>query len=89
MNALIQNLTNENNSVEVILKVLKALYNSIKLAEKNFKDKNERSIIMNDIYKLEVNMKQMKMFYKKLLCYLLKCYQLVHFMIILKIILIK
>ena len=52
MNALIQNLTNENNSVEVILRVLKALYNSIKLAEKNFKDKNERSIIMNAIFQI-------------------------------------
>ena len=52
MNALIQNLTNEKNSVDVILQVLKALYNSIRLAEKNFSNKNERNIIMNAIFQI-------------------------------------
>ena len=39
MDALIRNLTNEQNSVEVILQVLKSLYYSIRLAEKNFSNK--------------------------------------------------
>ena len=52
MNALIQNLTNEKNPVEVILQVLKALYYSIKIAEKNFSNKNERNIIMNAIFQI-------------------------------------
>jgi len=34
-------LKNEENSVEVVLQVLKALYYSIRLAEKNFSNKNE------------------------------------------------
>ena len=52
MNALIQNLTNDKNPVEVILQVLKALYYSIKIAEKNFSNKNERNIIMNAIFQI-------------------------------------
>ena len=52
MNALIQNLTNENNSVEVVSRVLQALYNSIKLAEKNFSNSKERNIIMNAIFQI-------------------------------------
>ena len=52
MNALIQNLTNEQNPVEVVLQVLKALYNTIRLAEKNFSNKNERNIIMNAIFQI-------------------------------------
>ena len=52
MNALIQNLVNEKNPVEVILQVLKALYFSIKIAEKNFSNKNERNIIMNAIFQI-------------------------------------
>ena len=50
MNALIQNLTNEQNPVEVVLQVLKALYYTIRLAEKNFSNKNEINIIMNAIF---------------------------------------
>lgn len=50
MNALIQNLTNDSNDVVVILQLLKALYYSIKLAEKNFNNPQERSIIMNAIF---------------------------------------
>ena len=50
MNALIQNLTNEQNPVEVVLQVLKALYYTIRLADKNFSNKNERNIIMNAIF---------------------------------------
>ena len=52
MNALIQNLTNEQNPVEVVLQVLKALYYTIRLAEKNFSNKNERNIIMNAIFQI-------------------------------------
>ena len=52
MNALIQNLTSETNPVEVILQVLKALYFSIKIAEKNFSNKKERNIIMNAIFQI-------------------------------------
>ena len=52
MNALIQNLKNEENSVEVVLQVLKALYYSIRLAEKNFSNKNERAIIMDSIFQI-------------------------------------
>ena len=52
MNALIQNLTNEQNPVEVILQVLKAIYYSIKLAENNFSNEKERSIIMNAIFQI-------------------------------------
>ena len=52
MNALIQNLTNANNSVEVVIQVLKALYYTIRLAEKNFSNKNERDIIMNAIFQI-------------------------------------
>ena len=52
MNALIQNLKNEQNSVEVVLQVLKALYYSIRLAEKNFSNKNERAIIMDSIFQI-------------------------------------
>ena len=52
MNSLIQNLTDEKNSVDVIIQVLKALYYTIKLAEKNFSKKNERNIIMNAIFQI-------------------------------------
>ena len=52
MNALIMNLTNEQNSVEVVLQVLKALYYSIRLAEKNFSNEKERSIIMKAIFQI-------------------------------------
>ena len=52
MNALIQNLKNEQNSVEVVIQVLKALYYSIRLAEKNFSNKNERAIIMESIFQI-------------------------------------
>ena len=52
MNALIQNLKNEQNSVEVVIQVLKALYYSIRLAEKNFSNKNERAIIMDSIFQI-------------------------------------
>ena len=52
MNALIQNLTNEQNPVEVILQVLKAIYYSIKLAENNFSNEKERSIILNAIFQI-------------------------------------
>ena len=52
MNALIQNLNDANNSVEVVLQVLKALYYAIRLAEKNFSNKNERNIIMNAIFQI-------------------------------------
>ena len=52
MNALIQNLTNEQNPIEVVMQVLKALYYSIRLAEKNFSNANERSIIMGAIFQI-------------------------------------
>ena len=52
MNSLIQNLINEKNSCEVIIQVLKALYDSISLAEKNFSKKNECAIIMNAIFQI-------------------------------------
>ena len=52
MNALIMNLTNEQNSVEVVLQVLKALYYSIRLAEKNFSNEKERLIIMKAIFQI-------------------------------------
>ena len=52
MNALIQNLTDMNSSVEVVLQILKALYYAIRLAEKNFSNKNERNIIMNAIFQI-------------------------------------
>ena len=52
MNALIQNLKNEQNSVDVVIQVLKALYYSIRLAEKNFSNKNERTIIMDSIFQI-------------------------------------
>jgi importin subunit beta-1 len=52
MNALIQNLKNDQNSVEVVMQVLKALYYSIRLAEKNFSNKNERAIIMDSIFQI-------------------------------------
>ena len=52
MNALIQNLINDKNPPEVIIQLLKALYHSIRLAEKNFSNKNERAIIMNAIFQI-------------------------------------
>ena len=52
LTALIQNLKDDKNSVEVSLQVLKALYYSIRLAEKNFKNKNERAIIMDSIFQI-------------------------------------
>ena len=52
LNALIQNLKNGQNSEEVVLQVLKALYYSIRLAEKNFSNKNERAIIMDSIFEI-------------------------------------
>ena len=50
MNSLIQNLTNVQNSLEVVKQVLKALYYTIRLAEKNFRDKKECKIIMDAIF---------------------------------------
>ena len=50
MNALIQNLIKSENNKEVILQVLKALYYTIRLAQKNFENKNERNIIMKAIF---------------------------------------
>ena len=52
LNALIQNLNNPQNSVEVVLQVLKALYYAIRLAQKNFSDKKERGIIFNSIFEI-------------------------------------
>ena len=52
LNALIQNLNNPQNSVEVVLQVLKALYYVIRLAQKNFSNKNERAIIFNSIFEI-------------------------------------
>ena len=52
LNALIQNLNNPQNSVEVVLQVLKALYYVIRLAQKNFNNKNERAIIFNSIFEI-------------------------------------
>ena len=52
MNALIQNLKNEQNSVDAVIQVLKALYYSIRLAKKNFRNKNERTIIMDSIFQI-------------------------------------
>ena len=54
LNALIQNLKNGQNSVEVVIQVLKALYYSIRLAEKNFSNKNERTIIMDSIFEIGI-----------------------------------
>jgi hypothetical protein len=50
MNALIQNLIKAENNKQVIIQVLKALYYAIRLAQKNFENKNERNIIMNAIF---------------------------------------
>ena len=52
MNALIQNLIKSENNKEVILQVLKALYYTIRLAQKNFENKNERNIIMQAIFQI-------------------------------------
>ena len=52
MNALIQNLIKGENNKDVILQLLKALYYAIRLAQKNFEKKNERSIIMNAIFQI-------------------------------------
>jgi len=52
MNALIQNLTKPENSIDVVIQVLKALYYAIRLAEKNFSNKNERAIIFNSIFEI-------------------------------------
>ena len=53
MNALIQNLIKEQNNVQVILQLLKALYYAIRLAQKNFQNNNERRIIMEAIFQIE------------------------------------
>ena len=82
MNALIQNLTNEKNPVEVILQVLKALYYSIKIAEKNFSNKNERNIIMNAIFQIGGKYETNEDVLEKIAMLLLKCYQLAPTMII-------
>ena len=52
MNALIQNLIKEQNNVQVILQLLKALYYAIRLAQKNFQNNNERRIIMEAIFQI-------------------------------------
>lgn len=52
LNALIQNLNDPQNSVDVVLQVLKALYYVIRLAQKNFSNKNERAIIFNSIFEI-------------------------------------
>ena len=52
MNALIQNLIKAENNKQVIIQVLKALYYAIRLAQKNFENKNERNIIMNAIFQI-------------------------------------
>ena len=50
MNALIQNLIKGENNKQVILQLLKALSYAIRLAQKNFENKNERNIIMKAIF---------------------------------------
>ena len=50
MNALIQNLIKDENTKEVIIQLLKALYYAIRLAQKNFEKKEERNIIMTAIF---------------------------------------
>ena len=52
MNALIQNLIKGENNKQVILQLLKALSYAIRLAQKNFENKNERNIIMNSIFQI-------------------------------------
>ena len=52
MNALIQNLIKGENTKQVILQLLKALSYAIRLAHKNFENKNERNIIMNSIFQI-------------------------------------
>ena len=52
MNALIQNLIKGENTKQVILQLLKALSYAIRLAQKNFENKNERNIIMNSIFQI-------------------------------------
>ena len=52
MNSLIQNLIdNDNkNDINVFIQVLKSLFYTVKLAEKNFSNEKEISIIMNSIF---------------------------------------
>ena len=52
LNALIQNLIKTENNKDIILQVLKALYYAIRLAQKNFENKNERNIIMQTIFQI-------------------------------------
>ena len=52
MDALIQNLIKGENNKQVILQLLKALSYAIRLAQKNFENKNERNIIMNSIFQI-------------------------------------
>ena len=52
MNALIQNLIKGENNKQVILQLLKALSYAIRLAQKNFENKNERNIIMSSIFQI-------------------------------------
>ena len=52
MDALIKNLIQVENGKEVVLQILKALYFSIHLAQKNFQNKTERQIIMNAIFQI-------------------------------------
>ena len=50
MNSLIQNLIDNNNNINVIIQVLKSLFFTVKLAEKNFSNEKEMNIIMNAIF---------------------------------------
>ena len=52
MNSLIQNLIDKDNKndIKVFIQVLKALFFTVKLAEKNFSNEKEMSIIMNSIF---------------------------------------
>ena len=52
LNALIQNLIKTENNKTIILQVLKALYYAIRLAQKNFENKDERKIIMQAIFQI-------------------------------------
>ena len=50
LSALIQNLSNKENDVVVLTQCLKALFHTIKLAEKNFSTESEMKIIMEAIF---------------------------------------
>ena len=52
MNALIQNLNEKQENVQVIIQILKALYYAIRLAQKNLENTNERRIIMESIFQI-------------------------------------